>query len=156
DLSEARAELRAYLDHIKTLLPALPADPGNDKLMPAYRLVARMMNHADLDRPAELVEILDQFVEFPSGNVIQKNWPGGPGQAKNGRTRWNDLAQRIAVPTVRAWREHCYAPVLRAMRPAKEIYDRLRRESNQLNFQDLLLKAVALLRDKPQIRQYFR
>jgi ATP-dependent helicase/nuclease subunit A len=42
------------------------------------------------------------------------------------------------------------------MLPARDIYDRLRRENNQLNFQDLLLKAVELLRDKPQIRHYFR
>jgi ATP-dependent helicase/nuclease subunit A len=156
DLTAARAELRAYMEHIRTLLPSLPANPGNDKLMPAYRQVARMMQHADLDRPAELVEILDEFVEFPSGDVIQRNWLGGPAQAKSERARWNDFAQRLAVPTVRAWREHCYAPVLRALRPAKDIYDRLRRENNQLNFQDLLLKAAALLRDKPQIRQYFR
>ena len=46
--------------------------------------------------------------------------------------------------------------MIRALRPAMEVYDRRRKEAGGLNFQDLLMKAAALLRDKPVIRRYFR
>ena len=46
--------------------------------------------------------------------------------------------------------------VLKAIRPAVEIYDRLRRDAGLLNFQDLLLAAARLLRENPAIRTYFR
>jgi len=39
--------------------------------------------------------------------------------------------------------------VMRVIRPARDVYDRLRRDRNGLNFQDLLLLSVRLLRDKP-------
>jgi ATP-dependent helicase/nuclease subunit A len=153
DLTEARTELRAYVDHIRELVPTLPRHPGNDELMPKYRLVARIMSYMDVNKPAELIEVLSHFVPT---KVVQRNWPGGQPQGKAESVRWENFAQRHAIPTVRAWREHCYAPVLRAILPAKDFYDRLRRENNQLNFQDLLLKSAALLRDKPGIRKYFR
>ena len=45
---------------------------------------------------------------------------------------------------------------MKAVRPAVEIYDRLRRDAALLNFQDLLLAAARLLRENPVIRTYFR
>jgi ATP-dependent helicase/nuclease subunit A len=155
DLSNARRELRLYAEHIRTLIPSLPDDPGNDQLIPKYRQIDRMMSYVDVEKPAGLIELLDQFTEFEIGDIVQRRWPT-KGLGKAELTRWNDFTQRHAAPLRKAWREHCYAPVLRAIRPAKDIYDRLRRENTQLNFQDLLLRAVDLLRDKPQIRQYFR
>ena len=62
----------------------------------------------------------------------------------------------VAQPLVRTWREHRYEPILRAIMPARQQYDRLRQEAGGLNYQDLLMKAADLLRDKPQIRKYFR
>ncbi len=46
--------------------------------------------------------------------------------------------------------------MLRVLNGAVATYDRLRREAGGLNYQDLLLLAARLLRDKPQIRRYFR
>ena len=54
------------------------------------------------------------------------------------------------------WRQHRYRVVLEAIWPAIESYGQLRRETGGLNFQDLLLQAASLLRDKPDIRLYFR
>lgn len=54
------------------------------------------------------------------------------------------------------WQQHRYEPVMRAIQPALKDYDQLRRQSGQLNYQDLLMLAASLLRDKPHVRQYFR
>ncbi len=57
---------------------------------------------------------------------------------------------------MKSWLEFKYEPLMRAIRPATEIYDELRMKSGRLNYQDLLMHAARLLRDKPSVREYFR
>ena len=152
DLAPCIHELTEYIKHIRSL--SLPSDTGNDKLMPKYNLVGRMAKRLDLNQPAQLMELLEQFEG--SVSVVQKMWPGKKGQALAELDRWNTFVQEFVTPLLLAWREHCYEPVMRAIRPALETYNQLRRERNGLNFQDLLLLSVALLRDKPDVRRYFR
>src|SRR6185312_16741250 len=114
-----------------------------------------MIPRADLDKPAELMEVLEQFAPLEKKEVIQRNWPGQKPQAVDELDRWNTFVTNHAGPLLTTWREHRYEPVMRAIRPAREVYDRLRHEQNGLNFQDLLLRSVALLRDKPEVRRYF-
>ena len=151
-LSACTTALRDYLAHIRTL--SLPANPGNDKLMPKYALILRMERGRDLDQRAQLMELLEQF--DGEAKVVQKNWPGKRAQALAEKERWDNFVQQYAQPMLLAWRVHRYEPVMRAIQPARAVYDRLRRERNGLNFQDLLLLSAALLRDKPEIRRYFR
>lgn len=152
DLEPCINELTAYTRHIRGL--TLPVDYGNDKLIPRYELIGRMSKRLDLTQPAQLMELLEQF-QGPA-TVVQKIWPGKRDQALAERDRWNDFVQRYADPLLLAWREHRYEPVMRTIRPALDVYQRLRRERNGLNFQDLLLLSVKLLRDKPEVRRYFQ
>lgn len=154
DLEPARQELRRYAQHMADLLVALPADPGTDKLMPKYRQIIGAMACADLQRPAELMEVLEQFCG--KAGVVHKFWPGKKTQAKAEEKRWDEFSQVIAEPLLQAWREYRYEAVMRAIRGGITEYDRLREERGVLSFQDLLLKSAALLRDKPQVRRYFR
>ena len=152
DLKPCIQELSDYIAHMQSL--PLPSNHGNDKLMPRYDLIGRMAKRFDLNQPAQLMELLEQFEG--SASVVQKMWPGKKAQALAELDRWNDFVQQYAEPMLLAWREHRYEPVIRAIRPAQDAYHRLRRERNGLNFQDLLLLSVALLRDKPEVRRYFR
>jgi ATP-dependent helicase/nuclease subunit A len=151
DLEPCIEALKDYAAHMQAL--SLPADYGNDKLIPKYELISRMVQQLDLNQPAELMEVLEQFGR---ASVVQRNWLGKKAQALAELDRWNHFAQQYAQPLLLAWRQHRYEPVMRAIRPARDVYDRLRRERNGLNFQDLLQKSAALLRDKPQVRRYFR
>jgi len=153
DLRSARDELRGYVAHMESLIPTLPDDPGNDKLIPKYRRIARMARQADLDRPAELMEILG---EFGSAGVVRKIWPGKRAQALAEKDRWERFTETTAQPLVELWLQVRYPVVLRVLADAAEVYDRLRQDAGGMNYQDLLLQAAALLRDKPQIRRYFR
>ena len=47
-------------------------------------------------------------------------------------------------------------PVLVETGPRVEIYDRRRREAGVLNYQDLLMRAASLLRERTYVREYFR
>jgi len=153
DLGPAAEALRHYAHHMAQLAPTFPADRGNDRLMGKYERISRMARHADLDHPAELMDILEYF---GSHGVVQKCWPKGSGQAKEERDRWVEFTDTYAQSLSEAWREKRYEVVLRAVRPAGEVYGRLRESLGVLNYEDLLLKAAGLLRDKPHIRRYFR
>jgi ATP-dependent helicase/nuclease subunit A len=100
------------------------------------------------------MEVLELFTG--KAGVVQKQWPGKKAQAVAEEQRWDRFQQQFAEPLLLAWREHRYEPVMRAIRPALLVYGELRRERGGLNFQDLLLRSVALLRDKPVVRRYFR
>ncbi len=152
DLNPCIEALTRYLEHIRSL--PLPSDHGNDKLMPKYDLIERMAKRLDLSQPVECMELLEQFEG--GGKVIQKQWPGKKAQALAEKARWDAFVRQYAEPLLLAWREHRYEPVLRAIRPALAVYDRLRRERGGLNFQDLLLRSAGMLRDNADVRRYFR
>lgn len=153
DLTSITAELAKYAKHVRSL--DLPTSAGNDKLMPLCQRVAGRADRLDPARPAQVMSVLELMQPLEPGALVQRNWPGGKAQALEELDRWNELAGR-ATELVQIWREHRYAIVMQALRPARTCYDRLRAEANGLNFQDLLLGAAALLRDRPEVRRYFR
>jgi ATP-dependent helicase/nuclease subunit A len=154
DLRPCIAALNDYVAFMRGV--PLPLDHGRDKLMPKYDLIGRMTRRLDLSITANLMEVLEHFQELERGDVIQKNWPSGKLQALGELERWNQFVYTYADPILLAWREHRYETVMLAIRPATLVYDRLRQERNGLNYQDLLLRSVQLLRDKPDVRRYFR
>ncbi|MEA1996598.1 MAG: UvrD-helicase domain-containing protein, partial [Gemmatimonadota bacterium] len=79
----------------------------------------------------------------------------GREQAFEELDRWEDFRTGTADEYLDAWSAFCYEPALRAVKPAVEFYERLRREKGLLNYSDLLLKARALLRDNLGVRKYF-
>ena len=156
DLAPARSSLEEYVRHMQRLGDTFPQDPGHDKLMPKCRQIYQVTRYTDVTKTSGLMTVLERFTELGNQAVVQNNWPGGKEQAKTELARWNEFATTVAQPLVQTWREHRYEPIMRAILPAREHYDRLRHEAGSLNYQDLLMKAADLLRDKPQIRAYFR
>jgi ATP-dependent helicase/nuclease subunit A len=153
DLRPIVGRLREYIRHMELLLPTFPDERGNDKLMGKYESIVRQARQIALDRPTDLMELLENF---GSQKAVQKQWPEGSAQGKQEQNRWAEFADSSAKPLVERWREKRYAAVVCALAEAKTRYDRLRKLSGGLNFQDLLMRAAELLRDKPTIRQYFR
>ncbi len=156
-LGPVRTQLEAYLEHMRRLAPRLPADPGTDKLIPLYRRLPRIASHYDdLDRPDLLMEMLARFDAKPY--FAMANWTRGvftDEEAKTERSRWQDFRDGVARPMLQAWREHRYLPVMRVLLAARDLYDLMRAERGCLNFQDLLMRAAALLRGRPHVRRYF-
>lgn len=154
DLGNAKSALADIVRHMERVAVQLPEDPGSCKLIPRYRLIPMMYRQA---RPRDRVpEIMDVLAEFKEVKLTLKMWPNNGPQPKDELGRYDEFRVGIAEPLVRSWREYRYEPLLRAIRPAEEVYTKLRLEKGKLNYQDLLMLAAALLRDKPRIREYFR
>ena len=158
EFAPARKELVAYLDHMRALWPRLPEDPGNDTLIPEYRDLPRIAAHyQDLADPVQLAEMLERF---GSAGIIQKEWTKtghfAKEDAKGELARWERFVAEVAGPALSAWRACRYGPVIKVLRAAARAYARLRAERGVLNYQDLLMRAAALLRGAPHVRKYFR
>ncbi|MBM3302925.1 MAG: UvrD-helicase domain-containing protein, partial [Deltaproteobacteria bacterium] len=109
-------------------------------------------------RRGTVVETMELLSEFKKVKIVQRNWPGGKDQANEELERWDLFRSSVAEPLVRQWREHRYEPLLRVVRPAMEVYERIKAAAGKLSYQDLLMKAAGLLRDgsAARIREYFR
>lgn len=152
DLDPCREALNEYVAHMGTF--EFPRERGRDKLMSRYEDICRRWQLLDLEKPVELMELLEQFDR--SSGIVLSMWPDGMDQGRQERGRWDNFRADHAGPTLRRWREHRYHTVMRVIQPARDIYDRFRLDRNALNFQDLLLLTARLLRDQPEVRRYFR
>lgn len=151
DLQPLVKALQEYVQHVRSLEFVIGKQ---DKLAAKLTLLKRMIHHIDLQRPYDLLNVLEIFRELKITDVTQKNWPEKT--AKEELIRFNNFFHQHVEVALRLLREHRYEPVLRAIRGAMPVYDRLRQEQNVLSFQDLLMRAAKLLRDSSAARNYFQ
>jgi len=153
-----REKLETYLRHMEELQTRLPDNEGNDKLIPLIRRLPRVASHHELERPEELMRVLQEFDR--NVKIVQKVWERGSGlnkeYAKEEQQSWDRFREEVAAPALRAWREARYRAAMRALASAGEEYLRLRAERGCLSFQDLLINAARLLRENPHVREYFQ
>jgi ATP-dependent helicase/nuclease subunit A len=154
DPKDLGKDLEDYLDRIRRLVPDFPDDKGTDKLMGRYEQIERTARLLDLSRTSALMDLLELF-DVGHG-ARQKHWPGGPEQAKSEIENWESFRAKVASPALVRWRELRYVAVIPVLQAAVGVYDDMRRERGALNYQDLLLSAARLLRDRPAVRTYFR
>lgn len=153
DTNHLRQQVRDLVKHIRELDPPLPEEWGSDKLIPKYRMLVRMSRHLNLNRTTDLLTLLQ---ECKPVKPTLKYWPGGKGQARSEEEYLQAFFDDVVTPALTLWREQRYVTIIKILQQARNRYDGLRQERAQLNFQDLLIKAAALLCDRPNIRKYFR
>lgn len=160
NLGTVRKAFLQYAAHMQSLEASFPEDLGRDKLMPKYRRLARRTAYFRREIETDTAVFLDvlDIINAPLDvkKIVQSRWPGGPEQAKEELARWEHFRIEHVEPLVEAWRALRYHKVMRVLQGGVEEYDRLRASRGVLNFQDLLMKAASLLRDKPSIRLYFQ
>jgi len=159
DLTDARTELLKYVKRMRSVGSSLIGHAGNDKLIPKYRSIPRKVANIDTENPAQLVSIIEEFLSDPG--IVQKQWPGRDAKEKKEmalgeKEEWDSFRDKIATPVTDQWYECRYKPIMKVISEAARRYDQRKTELGKLNFQDLLMKTAALLKDKPHIRKYFQ
>ncbi|MBU1944598.1 MAG: UvrD-helicase domain-containing protein [Actinobacteria bacterium] len=159
DLDEAAVAVKRFTERMRKLADRLPRECGSDRLMPRYSKMPRVVSHyEDLSERASMLELIDMFFDKRSGAVL-KEWVQKGGftqeEARSEREAWDAFREEFAAPLAEAWRELRYRTVMKVITEAGAVYDRMRAERGQLDFQDLLMKAAGLLKGSPHVRSYF-
>ncbi len=157
DLDALHREVEAYAGHMQSLWPKLQTcDPREDKLIPLYLQFPRTVRAKKLLPPGELLDYLCNLREDPKNT--QKNWGEDKASKELGKeeaSRWQSFHRRVIAPIIPVFRSKRYVLVMEIFHQAREVYAERRRRRGMLSFQDLLLKAAAMLRDHETVRRHF-
>src|SRR5450759_978858 len=156
-LDDVKTTIKVYAKRMRACdhLPDDPPPPsGGRRLVHEYRRLPWLVQRSDLDELPALIDVLEQFDrDAPSmSNDVKK--AGWAEFAKDEQAEWKRVRE-VVHPVLEAVREIRYRESMKALTGARALYDDIRARRGKLNFQDLLMKAADLLRDKPQVRAYF-
>ena len=148
---------RDYIDDMRGLVPAFPADRGKDQLMDRYEKIVRASSRG-FSSLGSFFGLLQQFDTSPK--ETQKCWPaeelGIEKLGRRERDRWNEFRTDHAGPGLQYWSRYRYSFVITFLRRAVTVYERLKQANGGLDFQDLLLAVASGLESQPELRTYFQ
>ncbi|MEM7479113.1 MAG: UvrD-helicase domain-containing protein, partial [Planctomycetota bacterium] len=152
DVDELKRETLSYIEEMRPLLPLFPADRGGDKMMAQYEKIVRMSDRSFRD-PRDFFSLLELF-DKSDGSTL-KCWHDRD-IAKSNKTRWLKFREDFAGPGMAYWARKRYPFVLELLQLAVAIYQKLRRASEGLGFDDLLRLAAVGLKRQSELRKYFQ
>jgi len=148
-----REQVLDYLSRSAKEIPPRDPDARSDSLQRKLRSALRLKEIRNLERPAELIVLFERLQG--RGKVIQKLWPNAA-VAVRLRDDYDALVNDVVSPALGRWREFLYPVAVEVVKPAVDVFRRLRRERGALDFGDLLLCARNLLRDHSGVRRDFQ
>jgi ATP-dependent helicase/nuclease subunit A len=146
DLTHARRRLEQFVARAEPMLPPEPGPRGWTAYEQAVRRLSRLCALRDLSHAPDLVDALE---ELRSKTVCEKAPRALRGELET-------LRGETILPALTRWAEHVYPIVMPVLVAARDSYRDWRRASGRLNFQDLLLEARNMLRDRPDVRRALR
>jgi len=155
NLKEAIKEIISFSNEASQYIPDEEPKMGYDKLQEAVLSVKRMKGFYDyIKEDYNKIKLLENFSK--SEKVTLNRWTSQEKAKEYRDSIVLELQEKVINPILQQWREYCYAGTIKFVLPAVEYYHELRQKVSMLNFQDLLLKTSCLLRDYPEVRQYFQ
>jgi ATP-dependent helicase/nuclease subunit A len=159
NLDKAWKELVLFCKKADEYIAKPETEKGYDKIQEAIQQVLRLKDYsAFMEKDYNKISLLENFDRnfSNSGYIILNRW-----QSKEIAKQFKEkvlpkLRDEYIQPVLREWREYCHYHVFQFIKPAVENYHKFREKYSMLNFQDLLIKVAALLRDYPHVRAYFQ
>ncbi|MDA0745508.1 MAG: UvrD-helicase domain-containing protein, partial [bacterium] len=157
NLEPALEKTLAFLQDAEAHIPN-PLPDRQDDLMKILSAARKFLGYRDLSENANRIELFNLFCSKPGKRAVTlKCWDPNQDAAKSLRDEYlPHLQDEILSPVLTRWRQHVYTPIATLVEDAVSFYETRRHTDGNLTFQDLLLKAAALLREHPRIRQYFQ
>ena len=153
DLTDAYHRLRDFTMHfLQGPAPTEGTGREEDDLQRALRNTAKQLRD-DVPGTADIVRLL---TPFRSGKklVKQRCWKDSDFDAKEEvQPAVDAFADEVVLPSLRAWQEFCYAPLLQASGGIHDLFVKEKSRRGLLGNGDLLLRARDMLRDYPDVRQ---
>ncbi|WP_309118302.1 UvrD-helicase domain-containing protein [Paenibacillus sp.] len=152
DFDRLRLSLLPLIDEAVRALPTNRPEGGWDPLQQALRAAAAFRRSRDVEDDLTLLALASTFDK--AIGVTQKRWPD-PKTAKALKERFAEWRADVLLPFLRAWKEYLHPQVVRFVLPAVTYARKRRLQEGALSFQDLLMKATTMLRERPEVRRYF-
>ena len=160
NIKEAVKEMISFSDEASQYIPDEEPKMGYDRLQEAVLSVKRVKGFYDyMKEDYNQIKLLENFggdFSNQSGKITLNRWTSKEKAKEYRDSLVLELQEKVINPVLQQWREYCYADTIKFVLPAVEYYHQLRQKVSMLNFQDLLLKTSRLLRDYPEVRQYFQ
>lgn len=153
ELTKARSALYDLLAVAQHALPRREPERGWDKLQNILRTALRWQRIHDLDSDIILLRLFHLMNR--KGDIVQKKWDDRD-IAKDMRDRFDSFQMDYLEPVLEQWWNHRYDICLDFLLEAAAYYEAERKAAGVLNFQDLLMETARLLRDNPEVREYFQ
>lgn len=152
-LTSARIELYELLAAAQPVLPDTEPPRGWDNLQKKLRSALRWQRIHNLDDDINLLRL---FATINSKcSVVLNRWLDKD-TAKDMRDRFEWFRLNHLEPALEEWWNYRYDICLEILLEGLDYYEKQRKKQGILNFQDLLMKTAALLRDNPEVRRYFQ
>lgn len=152
ELVACQTATRDYIDDMRKLLPLFPRQRPTDKLMAQYELIVRSSTRG-FDSESRFFRVLQHFDH--GTKAVQKDWHDKK-IAKKEQERFSEFRTNVVKPALTYWRQRRYQCVVKFVRRALSIYERLKHFEGALDFTDLLLVTNAGLRDQSHLRSYYQ
>ncbi|RQD74208.1 MAG: hypothetical protein D5R97_08190 [Candidatus Syntrophonatronum acetioxidans] len=153
DLTPVRKGLEEFCRLSRKLLPPQQHPKGWDDLQKVARRPLRWQKVFDLDQDRYLLRLLEKM-DKNAGPTLYK-W-GSKEEARELQAFFQDFRENQVKPALKAWLKYRHAHLLNFLLPATRQYQERRRRENKLNFQDLLMITAKLLKNNPEVRDYFQ
>jgi len=159
NLNKAWKEVVSFCKNADENIPKPETEKGYDKIQESILQVIRLKDYsAFIEKDYNKISLLENFDKnfSNSGYIILNRWQSKEIAKYYKEEALPELRDKYIQPVLREWREYCHYHVFRFIMPAVENYHKFREKYSMLNFQDLLIKVAALLKDYPYIRAYFQ
>jgi ATP-dependent helicase/nuclease subunit A len=171
---DLRAPVQRVINFIERVERHLPAHAihkdGYDDCQKAVRESRRFLEYHGLQTDGDRARLLRKFEGLASYSESEEKWtndltynrwgPSGSDENEFAKTvgkEWlPDLIENVLAPALEDWEAYVYDRAAAFTEPAVELYREMRLEVGKLSFQDLLVRARDLLRDRPEVRAFFQ
>ncbi|HAA25567.1 MAG TPA: ATP-dependent helicase/nuclease subunit A [Ruminiclostridium sp.] len=154
DIAPAYEKLKMFLKKVKRYIPKTEPEKGYDSLQNKIMTGLRMLRYYDMDNEINRLNLLEMFEN--DQRVILNRWLCDKEITKDINEEINYLSQTEVRPVLKQWKEYCHYIAVNFLKPAADYYENIKVRQSGLNFQDLLLKAVRMLKNYPEVRSYFK
>lgn len=154
DLKEALEATKVFINKVKGGIPDKPlTNMGYDALQEAVIKAQRILEHKELKEDKDIVAFLSLFKKKVC--ITQNRWLSKE-DAKDAKLEAEILYEEHIGPAINQWQVYAHYYITEFLKGAVGYYEDYRTRTSTLNFQDLLMKAAALLKDNAEVRLYFQ
>lgn len=153
NLEPAKAELNVLMKLSAKRWPQTISPKGRDTLQNILSQVKQRCEFLGTSDDLKFLRVLE--IMEKSGGITLNRWDN-PDDAREVKEAYDRYQSGYVVPVLREWREYRHKRLIEFVLPAVRRCQERRIEDARLSYQDLLMTALLMLKNNPEVRQYFQ